>query len=107
MSISLLGIVHELCMKREGLSMKKAISERNKMKHDARRQLCIRAAKAGSGHGIRKGVWSYLKKDGSSQVIKIPKSLSTDGIFDHNASNGNSKVSFIAAKNNRFTFNIF
>ena len=72
MSVCLQGMVEELLMKRNGQKFKREsdISNDNK---------------------FRRGSWSYMKRDGSSQQITIPRSISNDHCANINDEVDNSK----------------
>jgi sorting nexin-17 len=60
LSICLQGMVEELLLKRKGL------------------KLAGDATDEGSESGLRRSSWSYMKRDGSSRQINIPRSVSSD-----------------------------
>ncbi|CAG2110155.1 unnamed protein product [Medioppia subpectinata] len=64
MSVCLQGMVEELLMKRNGKKIK-------------REEPALPTVSNGFG-GTRRGSWSYMKRDGSSHQISLPRSVSTD-----------------------------
>ncbi len=46
-------------------------------------------------NGTRRGSWSYMKRDGSSQQITLPRSVSTEAGF---GTNGNETIGYVAKK---------
>ncbi|PSN32989.1 Sorting nexin-17, partial [Blattella germanica] len=68
MSVCLQAMVDELLLKKTGMKRKQP------------------------GDRVRKGSWSYMKRDGSSQLISVSQSASTDGICSKtNSTNGEVK----------------
>ena len=71
MSVCLQGMVEELLMKRNGQKFKRESDISNDK--------------------FRRGSWSYMKRDGSSQQITIPRSISNDHCANINDEVDNSK----------------
>ena len=78
MSVCLQGMVEELLMKRNGQKIKR--EEPIKYNNNNR--------------GDRRGSWSYMKRDGSSHQIALPRSVSTDAGLA-NSAEATNKVSLI------------
>ena len=75
MSVSLQGMVEELLMKRNGRKFRR---------EDAINYI---------DNGTRRGSWSYMKRDGSSQQITLPRSVSTEAGFTNANETNNSFAS--------------
>ncbi|XP_054156548.1 sorting nexin-17-like [Oppia nitens] len=74
MSVCLQGMVEELLMKRNGKKLC-----RQDMTHNSG---CVN----GNNNNSRRGSWSYMKRDGSSHQISLPRSVSTDTDLTNNSS---------------------
>ncbi|CAG2169867.1 unnamed protein product [Oppiella nova] len=89
MSVCLQGMVEELLMKRNGKKIK-------------REEPSLQYTTNGTAGGSRRGSWSYMKRDGSSHQISLPRSVSTDAGLAYSAEIHNKPLKSSHSSHNGF-----